>query len=295
MRLLFLKSFVIFSAIFTIAQSQASTPVDITIHRNGIRLKGKFYISEGPGTFPTVILLQGFPGNEQDVLGIGKRLSEAGINALTFNYSGTHQSEGEYNFENSQKDIRAAFEFINHTKNIRQYKIDTNHIYLGGYSYGGGMAFTYAANHPEIKSVFSIGGNDHGAFMREYSHNPEMKEMIDNMFDELKAQPYIVKFGPGGIPAEIAELRIIESNPTLDLRYCATLLAPKNILLIGGWDDRNVSIENIVLPLYRALINAKAKNVKITAVQDNHSFINSREELAQIIIDWLKFIDKNGK
>ena len=49
--------------------------------------------------------MQGFPGNETDVLDIGSKLSEVGINELTFNYSGTHQSEGDLNFETTQKDI----------------------------------------------------------------------------------------------------------------------------------------------------------------------------------------------
>ncbi|MFO7853447.1 MAG: alpha/beta fold hydrolase [Bacteroidota bacterium] len=281
------------SLIFT--QSQAQEPADITIHRGDIPLKGKFYETEGTGVFPTVILLHGFPGNDKDILDIGRKLPEAGINALTFNYSGTHQSEGLFNFENSQKDIKAAFEFIYHSGNISKYKIDTNHVYLGGYSYGGGMALTYAANHPETQSVFSIAGNDHGAFIKEYNHNPEVRDMIDKMFDDLKNQPEIVRFGPGGTPEAMAEMEIIKLNPTYDLRYCAPMLAQKNILLIGAWDDVNVSIENVVLPLYRALKNEKAKNVKITAVQDDHSFRNSREELAQIIIEWIKTTSERNK
>ena len=287
MNLIFIKAVVIFSAIFTVAQSQAAAQVEIIINRNDIHLKGKFYISEDSGTFPTVILLQGFPGNETDVLDIGMKLSEVGYNALTFNYSGTHHSEGEFNFNNSQKDVEAAFNFIYRPENISKFKIDTTRIILGGYSFGGGMALTYAANHPNVKEVFSIAGNDHGAAIREYKLNPERKKMLNDIFDELKPRTDIVRFGPGGTPKEIVEMKILESNPSFDLRYCAPLLAPKNILLIGGWDDQNVSIENRVLPLYRALINAKAKNVKINAVQDNHSFRNSREELAQIIIEWL--------
>ena len=295
MKLLYVKALVILLTVFTITKTQASTTVEISIDRNGVQLKSKFYLTEGKGKFPTVVLLHGFPGNDQDVLGIGKKLSEVGFNAMTFNYSGTHQSEGEFNFENTQKDIEAVLEFLYQSKNLHQYKVDTNRIYLGGYSYGGGMALTYAANHPEIRSVFSIGGNDHGAFMREYSRNPEMKDMIDKMFDELKAQPDIVRFATGGTPEETAKFRIIESNTTFDLRICAPLLAPKDILLIGGWDDRNVSIENIVLPLYRSLINEKAMNVKIIAVQDSHSFRNSRDKLTQIIIEWLNYIDKEEK
>jgi len=99
--LLYFKVFVIFLTVLTTTQIQATTPIEITIDRDGILLKGKFYMPEGTGNFLTVILLQGFPGNETDVLGIGKKLSHVGIIALTFNYSGTHTSEGEINFDNS--------------------------------------------------------------------------------------------------------------------------------------------------------------------------------------------------
>ena len=162
-----LKTAIIFYLLFLsagITHAQKNTVSEIIINRDEIKLKGKFYAVEGEGSFTTVILLQGFPGNEIDVLGIGKRLSEAGINALTFNYSGTYQSEGLYSFTNTQKDIKAAYNFIHQPENIIEYKIDTTRIILGGYSYGGGMALTYAANHPEIKTVFSIAGTDHGAY-----------------------------------------------------------------------------------------------------------------------------------
>jgi predicted esterase len=282
-----LLSTILLLTIFTFTQIRASNPLDITINRDGILLQGKFYISEGTSTFPTVILLHGFPGNETDVLGIGKKLSEVGYNALTFNYSGINKSEGEFNFDNSQKDIGAVYEFIHQPQNITKYKIDTTRIILGGYSYGGGMALTYAANHPEIREVFSIAGNDHGEFIKEYNRNPEMKKMIDKMFDELKAQTGTVRFGPGGTPKETAEMKIIELNPTYDLRYCAPLLSKKNILLIAGWNDHSVSIENIVLPLYRELKKKKAENLRIVAFQDNHYFKKSRVELVQTIIEWI--------
>lgn len=289
------KTYLILLALSTYSFCQELNPFDITITRDGIFLKGKIYAVEEDGLFPSVVLLQGFPGNEKDVLGIGQKLVQVGINVLTFNYSGTYKSQGEFSFDNSQKDIEAAFDFIRRPENILKYKIDTAQIILGGYSYGGGMALTYAANHPEIREVFSIAGNDHGAFMREYNRNPEMKKMIDEMFDELKAQPEKVRFAPGGTPKEIAEMKFIELNPTYDLQYCATLLAPKDILLIGGWNDQNVSIENIILPLYRALKNEKAKNIKITAFQDNHSFKNSRVELVQMIIEWIKSATERNK
>ncbi|MGB2956538.1 MAG: alpha/beta fold hydrolase [Anaerolineales bacterium] len=278
----------LFLILTAVVYSHTSTPIDISIDRSGVLLKGKFYVTNGTGTFPTVILLQGFPGNEIDVLGIGKKLSEVGINALTFNYSGTHQSQGKFNFENTQKDIQAVFEFIHQSENILKYKIDTTRIFLGGYSYGGGMALTYAATHQKITSVFSISGTDHGEFMREYNRNPKMKQMIDDMFAKLSPPSGNIRFAKGGTPKEMAEMKIIESNPTYYLNRSAKLLANKDILLIGGWDDVSVSLEHIILPLYRALKKEKAKNIQIVAFQDTHAFRNSRATLAQTIIEWLK-------
>jgi dipeptidyl aminopeptidase/acylaminoacyl peptidase len=265
-----------------------SSCIDITINRDGTLLKGKFYSVNRTGSFPTVVLLHGFPGNDKDVLGLGKKMSESGINTLTFNYSGTPQSQGTFNFENTQKDISAVFEFINQPENINKFKLDNTRIYLVGYSYGGGMALTYATSHPEIKRGISIAGNDHGAFMEEYKRNPKMRQMIDEMFAKLSPPAGNIRFAKGGTPREIAEMKIIENNPTYDLRKCAKSLAGKDILLIGGWDDLNVSFESIILPLYRELKKEGAKNVKIAAFQDTHSFRKTRDKLARTIIKWIK-------
>jgi dipeptidyl aminopeptidase/acylaminoacyl peptidase len=282
------KVILFFLILPVVAQSQASTPADITIDCSGVFLKGKFYVAEGEGIFPTVILLQGFPGNEKDVLGIGNRLSQSGINALTFNYSGTYQSQGLASFENNQKDIQAAFDFIYQPVNINKYKIDTSLIYLGGWCHGGGMSLVYAASHPEITTVFSIAGNDFGEFMREYTCNPEIKKMIDKMFDNMTAPTGPVRFDTGALPKEMAETGIEKINPIFDLRKDAPLLAKKDILLIGGWNDVQVNIDQFVLPLYRALQKENAAKVQITAFQDDHYFRNSREEVAQMVIKWLK-------
>jgi hypothetical protein len=106
---IFLRSLLFFLIVFTFCHGQESIPVEITIDRDGILLQSKFYISEGTGTFPTVILLHGFPGGKGDVLGIGKTLSEIGINVLSFNYSGTHKSEGLSPGKNSIKSIAIWF------------------------------------------------------------------------------------------------------------------------------------------------------------------------------------------
>lgn len=274
-----------------IAQCQDMQPANITINNNGVILQGKFYKPNNKGKLHTVLLLSGLPGNEDDELGLCKKFQQSGINAMMFNYSGTHNSQGVWSWDNTQTDIHAALDFLYQKENISKFNIDTTCIILGGYSYGGGMALSYAVNHSKIQNVFSIAGTDHGAFMKEYIRNSELKVGFDNWFALITAPGGPVRVSSGASPKEIAAKGIDELNPAYSLIESAPLMASKNILIIGGWDDLSNSIER-TLPFYRALKKQNAQNIAIIAFQDDHSFQNSREDLTDAIIDWVKTVHK---
>lgn len=267
--------------------AQNNSISDISFSRHNINLKGRFFLSEGTGPFTTVILLPGFPGNQSDVLGLGQILSLQKINVLTFNYCGTYQSEGEFSFENAQKDIDAALNFLKAQENITNYRIDTTRIHLGGWCFGGGMAMAYASRHPEINSVFSIAGNDHGEFLRQYNANPEMKNMVDNMFDDLCKAGGIARIKEGELPKDLAEDITEKLDDAFDFKKIAPLLAQKEVLLIGAWDDKQVPFDLIVFPFYKELKKEHSKKVQLIGFQDDHYFRNTKTELSSAIIDWL--------
>ena len=264
------------------AQKVNCESINVSLNSHGYVLKGKFYFAEGEGPFPTVLLLQGFPGNEKDVLGLGQKVTSSGINAFTFNYRGTHKSEGEFNLENTIEDIQSAFDYLNKEEIVRKFEIDTSNIILCGDSYGGGMGLTFSANHPEIKRIISIAGTDHGEFIREYLRNESMAKMINDIFDRLKAPE-----GPARFGGHKALQELIDNVNLYDLRLSACRLADREILLIGGWDDVNVTIENHLLPLYRVLKRENAQNVEFIAYHTDHSFANVRDKLAEDIIKWI--------
>ncbi|MCP5098794.1 MAG: alpha/beta hydrolase [Chloroflexi bacterium] len=252
----------------------------------GKTIYGNFFsASTAANSLPTILLLAGFPGNETDVLGLGEVLPQYQLNVLTFNYRGTYQSEGQYSLKNTQEDIRSAFEFLQKDDKL---KINPKKLVLGGWSYGGGMALTYAANHPEVNHVFSIAGTDHGEFAREYVRNNAFSTMVDEIFDSLKSPQGPVNFsGKAAIKQEL-----IQNPDPYDLTSRAAQLSNRNLLLLGGWDDLNVVFEHHVLPLYRSLKKEGAEKVNIKAFQDNHAFENSRKELATTISNWIKEIFK---
>jgi dipeptidyl aminopeptidase/acylaminoacyl peptidase len=290
----FLSVLLMFSTFLSFAQNLATTPADITIDRNGVLLKGKFHVAEGTGFLPTVLLLQGFPGNETDVIGLGRILAQSGINTLTFNYSGTFKSQGNTSLDSSLLDIKAAFDFLKNDENIKKYKVDTASIILGGWSYGGGMALTYAIRHPEIRTVFTIAGVDWGEYYTEYLRNPEFKKITDGNMAKMASMADVARFEKGAMPDEITKDGIIRLDSAYFLRKSAPPLATKDILIICGWDDTMATVE-FILPIYRALKKEKAQKVQITAFQDGHSFGRSRAELAQAILKWIKSAPERKK
>jgi len=293
MRILIMKTTRVFMSTLLLimfefaAVGQLSVKEDIIIEREGIQLKGTFHVAPGTGKFPTVVLLSGFPGGRTDVIGIGKLLAEAGINVLTFQYSGTYESQGLTSFDNQQKDIQAAFDFIRKPDNMSRFQIDTSLIYLGGWCHGGGMALAYSVNHPEITSVFSIVGNDFGEFLGLYNRIPEMRLIVDEMMDNSISSGD-TRWEEGALPKEMAAAGIENMNPIFDIREKnAKTLAQKDILLICAWDDERVTVEQFMLPLYRALKKENAINLQMISFQDVHHFPNTRRVLAAQIADWI--------
>lgn len=275
--------FLLFLIVLYQSVSTAQNPVDISFQSLGNTLKGKFYAGNSDTAMHTIILLHGFPGNETDVLGLGKKISQSGFNVLTFNYSGTHGSEGRFALDTALWDIKAAFDFVNSAEVVTRFHIDSTKLILGGYSFGGGMALTYAASHPEVHRVFSIAGTDHGEFAREYKTNQDMASQLDSDFEKLKRPD-----GPINFDGKYALKRLVNNVSNFDLRLVVPKLASRNILIIGGWDDLNITIENHLIPLYRMLKKSNAPHVKLIAFQADHSFRNVRNELATELVRWIQ-------
>jgi dipeptidyl aminopeptidase/acylaminoacyl peptidase len=268
----------------------AQEPEEISISRDSVILKGKFYKAQGDSNKPVVILLQGSPGNTVDVLGLGRLLSMSGINAMTFNYSGSHQSTGLFSFPNCQADIAATFWFLHQPDVVEKFRIDTSAIILAGYSFGGGMATAYAVKHKSVKRLISIAGMDWGLFFDQYRSNPDIKSRIDASIDNSIAAG-IFRFQQGYMPKDIGSGQR-ELDPSFHTVRNASTLAEKDFLIIGGLNDANVTMQDYILPLYNALQDVKAKNVQLTTFEDNHTFSQSREKLSQTICDWVWKVTK---
>jgi dipeptidyl aminopeptidase/acylaminoacyl peptidase len=277
-----LYSFVLLLVLAPGVRSQEVQSVPVEFLSAGVHVRGKFFPARDAKPVYTLLLVPGWPGNPNDVLGLGQLLAEQGVNVLMFNPRGLHNSEGTASFPNTLEDIDAAIRWLGRPETQQRFLVDTARIALGGHSYGGGLATAYAAWNPSVRSVISIAGNDHGEFIRRYQRDSSFAAMMDAMLVSTRAPAGPVRFDH---KANIREL--VENEARYDLRRNANKLADRSILLLGGWEDQQTTIEQIMLPLYRALQNAGAKDVTFTVYHTNHNFSKVQERMANDIRDWL--------
>ena len=264
-------------------QDDSDNLIPISFDSHGSKLYGYFSEARGDGPNPTIILLHGSPGGNRDVLGLAQEVPQAGWNALVFTLRGYYESEGMSSLKNSVEDVFSAINFLRSDEISKRYRIDTDHIAVAGWSYGGGIALTAAAGDSTIKYVISIAAADISAIARLAERSGEFKSMfIETMNDRYINGP--VK-GPGGKEA-LEEL--LENKDKYDLVKHAENLSGKSLLIIGGWNDQASTLEEHVLPLIRALQSQGAEKVEKVILDTNHSFEGKREELANVVIKWLK-------
>lgn len=261
--------------------SQAEA-VDVNLTSDGHKLNAQMYLPVSNKSLHTLVMLHGYPGGEGDPLGLGKALSNLGINVLVFNYQGTWSSEGRFSFESSMNDVSNALRFLKKEENINRFNVDTSKIVFGGYSFGGAMAFTEAIYNPGIKRIISIGGADESVFGNKMLSDDKFRSLLEAM---LKTTEYPA--GPVKVDVDSHNEYWLSNLDKFDQVKHAKSLIDRDILFIIGWDDTDVLPEEHMLPLYRKLRSLKAENVRIESFMTDHSFKNVREEMVHIIYRWI--------
>jgi pimeloyl-ACP methyl ester carboxylesterase len=257
-------------------------PVSIEFISEDACVRGRFFAAAGMTPATTLLLVPGWPGNPNDVLGLGALLVEQGINVCTFNPRGLHQSEGIHSHANTLQDIGAALRWLRQADVRRRFEVDLTRLVLGGHSYGGGMAMAYAARDSSIRRVISIAGTDHGEFIREFQRNAAFAEGVRRMLWSTRALE-----SPARFEVEAGLKELVDHQDIYGLRENAANLADRSILLIGGWEDEQVTIDQFLLPLYRELKGAGAAKVTFLVYHTDHDFSKVLQQLASDIADWL--------
>ncbi len=265
-------------------QENLTDYIPTTFESEGSKIFGRFYNSVNDNPAPTVILLHGFPGGEGDLFGLGKRFKKDGINAFVFNFRGSWKSEGIFLIENSLKDVTSSINFLKSSEISKKFNVDTTRIILIGYSTGSSMALLGSLAHPSIEKIISIGTTDFSVLASMIENNEDYRKVHQAVLDEVMSDSAAIR----SIGGKATHEYLIAHKDDFSLVKHSNELAKKQILLIGGWKDNLASLEDHILPFYRALQKNNAEKIKIQMYDTNHYFTDFREQLYLDILEWIR-------
>jgi pimeloyl-ACP methyl ester carboxylesterase len=249
----------------------------VLVPSHGLGMNGLFYLAGGVGPHPTIVLLHGLPGNEQN-LDLAQAIRRAGWNVLTLHYRGSWGSPGNFSIGNVLEDADAAVAFVRRPDIAGKYGIDTRRIVMGGHSMGGFASAAHARSDERLLGVLLLDAwNVRESGDRFAKVTGAAREAMANQeFDDLGNALH-------GATATSLAAEVVAHRAEWNLMSWARDLARCPLLVIGAskaFGDTNRQ-------LAEAASREGGKVTGLTLVSD-HSFQDHRIALAAAVVDWLQ-------
>lgn len=249
----------------------------LLIPSGGVGMNALLMLASGSGPKPTLVLLHGLPGNEQN-LDLAQAIRRAGWNVLTMHYRGSWGSPGGFSIAGALEDAEAAMAFLHQPENATSYGIDPRRLLIGGHSMGGFAAARYAAAHPDVPGLVLIDAWNVGADGKDLRAHPDTRatliaELGDDFGNSLS----------GTDPARLAE-EIERHADDWDLTALASTLATPPALIVGaahGDGAQNKKLADAIRAQHKGRITSMT-------IDSDHSFADHRIALAAAVVAWLK-------
>ena len=255
-----------------------STKFPIISH--GHELNGYFFMSEGMGPHPTVLIHHGFPGREKH-FDIASALRESGYNAIIFSYRGCWSSDGSYAFQHVLEDSQAAIAHLQDSKIAEKYRIDTSRVFLLGHSMGAWASLMSAANGSNLRGVIAMATFNLGYFSERLHNEPDFKQTLVMGIDELGTEPL------AGTSSQKLADEIEGHYHVWDPRNHADALLKHALFMISATNDIYAPKESHNDSIVTALRDAGHHQLDELVFESDHSVTGQREKLIENILAWL--------
>jgi uncharacterized protein len=254
----------------------------VLIPSHGVGMNALFYLAGGPGPHPTIVLLHGFPGNEQN-LDLAQAIRRAGWNVLTLHYRGSWGSPGVFSIAHVLEDVDAAVAFVRQPDIAARYGIDTKRIVLGGHSMGGFATVAHARADNHLLGAVLLDAWNAGETGEELGKQSpaELEKTAPERFDDLGNSLQ------GATPVSTAR-EVVAHRVDWNYLSWAKSLTHTPLLIIGA--SKAGGEQNSKLAAAVTAAGGKVMSVTITS---DHSFQDHRIALAGLVVDWLEKLPNN--
>ena len=225
----------------------------------------------GEGKHPTILLAHGIPGVEKN-LDLAQGLRRVGFHVVTYHYSGSWNSAGDYAITHCLEDSETVLEYI---KNDTEMHFDTEQLYVVGHSMGCFIAAHLAAKHPELKAAVTIAPCDMGEGMMSAKGREQMKAIFES------AAPWL-----SGTSAQALYEETEKNKKAYQLSGLAASLKDMPIYCINAKLDEECSADVHVLPWTDA-VKAAGGHILCEEYVTDHSFSDMRNNLIEKVARYL--------
>lgn len=246
------------------------------IPSHGVNLNAVLYAAGGSGPHPTVLLLHGLPGNEQN-LDCAQTVRRAGWNVLTIHYRGSWGGPGTFTLAHCLEDAAASFDWLQDPAVCGKLRIDPRRIAIVGHSMGGFVAAHTAAERPGILGTALISGVDLGQAFGGGDAGRAAAAVDDNV--GVSAGLHILA---GTSPDLLAD----EARRNADqwrLAAYASRLAGRPLLTVTS-DDGFAAGSDALADMVQVLGGRKLSRAHLAT---DHSYSGCRIELQVKLLRWL--------
>lgn len=244
----------------------------VQIKSHGEAMNAVLYLAAGAGAHPTVLLLHGLPGNEQN-LDLAQAIRREGWNVLTLHYRGSWGSGGRFSLANCIDDTHAALAWLRAQSTLDTYNLAPGKIVVMGHSMGGYMSARAAQDGEALMGVGLLAAWNIGA-EAPFMEKADAKTR-EQAFDDLPGR--VVGASPDSVAREV----IAHKEWTFDA--AAPALAKLPLLIVTAHDGGQAAATAL-----GEQVKALGANPTLVDFDTDHPFSDKRIALEAAVIRWLE-------
>jgi len=229
------------------------------------------YLPGGAGPHPTVLLAHGYPGCEQN-MDLAQALRRVGFAVMTFHYSGSWGSDGEYALEHCLQDAETVLTYL--MENREEWNLDAEQFFMAGHSIGGFVTAHMLARFEELRAGVLITPFDVGRAYLEGRKDPVFRR---NLMD-------VMQYGDGWLKGFSADRLLDELSlhaREYRLSSLCEALSHKPVLCIGATRDEDAPVALHCYPLCEAMEKYGAHEFFYEEFHTDHTLASRRIALCR--------------
>jgi len=255
-----------------------ATSEGLRIPSAGQQMNAMVYVPAGKGPHPVVVLLHGFPGNEQN-LDLAQAMRRAGWAVVTFHYRGSWGSEGAFTFDGAIEDGAAAVAWVRTPEVAQHLRFDPKRIVVIGHSMGGFVAAARCAADANLIGCALIAPWDISFVARLLAKSTEADRERFAKEDFADVEGRLT-----GMSARQAVETLKTDGQNYQLATFAPEIAKRQTLVVIAKRDED---DGKALDLLPALEARHPKALRVERIDSDHSFNDRRIALQTVVLDWL--------